>query len=64
MLSHYEMSRNIRKCDFGQMLPAKTQVSLRVQNLYWVHFNKAKDAVLFHVNNDDFDQTARNHRLI
>ena len=28
----YEMSLNVRKCTFGQVLPAKIQIRLRIQS--------------------------------
>ena len=54
------VSLNVRKHSFGQVRPAKIQISLYICAVWsessLVAFYKAKDARFLHVDNEDSDQ--------
>ena len=62
------MRNNVRKCTFWHVRPAKIQISLRIRAV-WSEFSLGaflidKDAKLFHVDNENSEQTAPMRRLI
>ena len=59
---------HVRKYTFGHMRQAKIQISLRIRAVWSEsslgEFGIVKEAKFLHVDNGDFNQTARMHRLI
>ena len=68
VLMWIQLSRNVRKCIFGHMRPAKILISLRIREVwsesslgaFWV----AKAAKFLHADNEDSDQIAQRRSLI
>ena len=64
-----KMSRNVKQRTFGQVRPAKIQISLRIRAVWsesspGAFWYVATDAKFLHADNDDSDQTTRMHRWL
>ena len=64
----HQINRNGKDCTFGNVRPAKIQISLRIRAVWsessLCAFRIANDAKFIRENNEDSDQTARMRRLI